>query len=265
VVFFLNYEIGEGFTFTSNFWTSDQPLHRYLIIPQSWTVALELCFYLCAPVLCKLRFRQLLLVMIGLWSLRFTLYFELGLMNDPWVYRFMPVELGVFCSGIFVYHCYELLSSGVGWHGSVFAAINRLRGNQLPYVAIIAVFMVMIEITARVLLSTLDGLYYSLVMVVIFACALPFLFEISRFSKVDRLLAEFSYPVYLIHFFILSLVASYWRQFPLLSNASPEQLTLLAMVVSILLAYFMIRFVCGPIDQIRSNRARCKPCDRLQP
>ena len=78
------------------------PLHAYLLLPVSWTIALELYFYILVPWLSSLRNRTLLgLLLLSLFlKIGGTLY---GLSHDPWDYRFFPFELCLFLAGFLIY------------------------------------------------------------------------------------------------------------------------------------------------------------------
>lgn len=48
-VMFFKHDAGESLRFTTNFWNSPSPLWNYLLIPQCWSIGVELTFYLIAP------------------------------------------------------------------------------------------------------------------------------------------------------------------------------------------------------------------------
>jgi peptidoglycan/LPS O-acetylase OafA/YrhL len=70
-----------------NFRNSELPLWHMLLVPQSWSIGIEITFYLLAPMLCKAKSRTIVFIGIALLAARFTgLFF--GLNQDPWTYRF---------------------------------------------------------------------------------------------------------------------------------------------------------------------------------
>jgi len=84
--------------FTQNFSKSDLPLYPGLIIPQAWTLGLEISFYLIAPFILA-RKKILFLLLIFSFAIRIILH-QIGLgREDPWVYRFFPAELAFFILG----------------------------------------------------------------------------------------------------------------------------------------------------------------------
>ncbi len=89
---------GKKLVFTPNFSKSDLPLYPGLIIPQAWTLGLEVSFYLIAPFILTRKKILFLLLMLS-FALRIFLY-QIGLgREDPWVYRFFPTELVFFILG----------------------------------------------------------------------------------------------------------------------------------------------------------------------
>ena len=81
------------------------PAHEFLLLPQAWSIGIELMFYLIAPFL--LRARTLVLVFVAAASLvlRVAMFRE-GLTYDPWTYRFFPSELCLFLLGGLAFRWY---------------------------------------------------------------------------------------------------------------------------------------------------------------
>ncbi|MFZ4115859.1 MAG: hypothetical protein ACOYK6_03935 [Chthoniobacterales bacterium] len=56
-VMFLSHDLGHPLHFTENFRTDHTPLWAYLLVPQCWSVGIELTFYAYVPFLNRLRSR----------------------------------------------------------------------------------------------------------------------------------------------------------------------------------------------------------------
>ncbi|MEO8728422.1 MAG: acyltransferase family protein, partial [Rhodoferax sp.] len=108
-VMFLADDAGRGLVFTSDFRTGSDPLYRYLLIPQAWTVSVELTFYLLVPFFSAMRSRTLLAIAIAALLARIYAYEVLGWKNDPWEYRFFPFELSLFLLGMLSQRLYRRL------------------------------------------------------------------------------------------------------------------------------------------------------------
>jgi peptidoglycan/LPS O-acetylase OafA/YrhL len=86
-----------------NFNFSELPLWHMLWVPQAWSLGVEVTFYICAPLLCKLKSKHLITLVFFLISLRITAWTILDLDKDPWSYRFFPFELPLFLIGVLLY------------------------------------------------------------------------------------------------------------------------------------------------------------------
>ena len=84
--------------FTGSFAHSDVPLYQGLLVPQAWTLGVELSFYLIAPFVLHSP-RRLLLLLLASLALRVALVASGIGRSDPWTYRFFPTELALFLAG----------------------------------------------------------------------------------------------------------------------------------------------------------------------
>lgn len=94
LVMFMGFNSG-NLQFNSNYLNSDPMAYRFLAVPQTWTLGLELMFYVLVPFIVKFRTRIIVLLILGSIGLRYFLYAK-GLNHDPWTYRFFPSELRYF-------------------------------------------------------------------------------------------------------------------------------------------------------------------------
>lgn len=191
---FLKQDYGQPLQFAANFAHSKSMLWHYLIIPQSWSLALELCFYAVAPLLNALKTINLVVIIVAATGLRTYLYNHLGLNYDPWTYRFFPCEVSTFLIGMLGYRMYR-----------------RFRNENLPavsgmhlwwfYAILLGGLLALAWITKEgEKLGVISYLTYFLFMIII-----PVLFLFSRESKFDRSLGELSFPVYLLHYALIPL------------------------------------------------------------
>jgi len=174
----LNLNNGQLF-FTSAFRNTVPEIWNYLILPQGWTIGLEITFYLFAPILNKQKTKTLFYFSIISLLARFLAVYFLNLNHDPWQYRFLPFEIIFFIAGIIVYRYYT--------HPFF----------QKIYFAI-PVFIATIYFKAIPNIV----LYYLLVLI-----SIPYLFNKFKNNKFDRFLGELSYPLYLCHFLIIDIFA----------------------------------------------------------
>jgi peptidoglycan/LPS O-acetylase OafA/YrhL len=109
-VLFFRDNAGEGLQFTSRFAAHLDPLWKYLVIPQCWTVSIELFFYALVPFLNRWKSLPLLLLCLGTFAFRIYAYEGLGLRHDPWMNRFFPFELGLFVVGMLSWRMHEFVN-----------------------------------------------------------------------------------------------------------------------------------------------------------
>jgi peptidoglycan/LPS O-acetylase OafA/YrhL len=156
------------------------------LLPQAWTIAFVLCFYLIAPFLLRKSLKVICISIVFAFSLRF-ISLNLGAHHDMWNSGIFLLELGFFLSGNLAYRVYVWLRA------------NNLKTVYYP----LAMFSSLLVIILYYHLPFKTPLLYS----VIFIC-MPVLFLGSKQDKLDRTLGDISYPVY-ISYYLLIQVAGY--------------------------------------------------------
>lgn len=192
IVLFLGITNDGTIVFAPSFDSTPNPLHLSLIVPQSWSLALELSFYLIAPFVLKKKW--VLLSILGV-----SLLLRLGLVAigvgtlDPWTYRFFPVEVGTFLAGAFI-------------HQFVAPRLAKIKGYKSKK------FSLSLNVALISLLFVLPLVENSLVRIsiLLLVCilGLPALFHQQSKSKIDNALGKLSYPVYLWHVLVITSVSS---------------------------------------------------------
>jgi peptidoglycan/LPS O-acetylase OafA/YrhL len=215
---------GHGFEFTSNFMATYPHVEKFLLVPQAWSLSIELGFYLLAPWLVRRSTRALVAILAVTLAARVALA-AVGLSFDPWTYRFFPVEVGSFVLGVLLYRSLKWRRSSravqwIAWAGLIAATLllSAVPDNWMTRVA-----------------------FYAYC-----AWALPLAFQLSRTSRLDRYLGELSYPVYLVHLLVIG-VALY-------SGWSGRSLALLIGVMVLGAAILIHELVQKPVDRYRATR-----------
>jgi peptidoglycan/LPS O-acetylase OafA/YrhL len=161
---------------------------EFLLIPQAWTMSLEMTFYLLAPWLT--RRGNLVLAMIAALSLGVSLYISsLPLPPDPWKARFFPAELQFFIYGIFSYRLYARLKT-------LAVPVWLPRTVALAFAGLVFGFA---QLPSWGHLR--DFVLYAATM-----ASLPCLFWLTRRRHFDRIVAELAYPMYIGHWTIMCVV-----------------------------------------------------------
>lgn len=216
----LNINSGQLF-FTSAFRNTIPEIWNYLILPQGWTIGLEITFYFFAPWIIKQKTKTLIIILVISLLARLFSYQFLGLGHDPWEYRFFPFEIPYFIAGILAYRFYKLYDLRSTIYIIVPIFLFTLFFQFIPFN------------TKRMLL------YYLIVFF-----SIPFLFQYTKDNKFDRLLGEISYPLYLCHFLVIDILAQ-------ILKVNHQFLGLYSLLISLpvaVLSYFLIQ---KPIQSLR--------------
>ena len=218
---------GSHFYYTMDYTASPYPVWRTLTLSPAWTLDLELTFYLLAPFLVNRRLRTIFAIIALSFVARFSWY-AMGHDVDPWNYRFFPFEIGLFVLGIAAYKVSKMLA----WRPSpplLYLIFTLAVGSILGY-------------------ELLGLSHSSFVYLFIFAAFIPYVFALTRSWKVDRFLADMSFPLYLAHWPVTSFVLDYlpvpWPEFPGIGPA----------IASVAAAAALVIFVERPIERWRQAR-----------
>lgn len=227
----LNTDTGNLF-FTANFHNTHPMLFQFLFVPQAWSIGVELIFYLIAPFLV----RRNLIVILGCLILSVMVRLALvhkGLPTDPWAFRFFPAALAYFLMGTVSYRIYKEIQT---------LQLKPVILNTAWAVAICAIFLF-----SLVNFPFKAGMYYPF-----FCLALPFIFERTKRLKLDSYIGDLSYPMYLNHMLLLSVLLYF-------GFSAPAWLGPVLAVTSVLGAVVLNELVSKPIEAIRQRRVRRSP------
>jgi peptidoglycan/LPS O-acetylase OafA/YrhL len=157
-----------------------------------WTLGAELTFYLFAPWLLRSD-RAALIVFVGSAVTRVVVYYTIGRHAQTyvaWSYFFPPATFMFFLLGHFARRV-PLVGAAGPW----------------PSVALLVAVLLLSYHGDRI---TDDGMI-SYSAAVMFAVALPGIFEATKNSRVFNWLGDLTYPLYLIHSLVLAqLYANWW-------------------------------------------------------
>jgi peptidoglycan/LPS O-acetylase OafA/YrhL len=222
-----------------------QAVYLYSIIPVSWSLSLELCFYAVAPYLARRRAWQIALLCAASFALRIWAVAAWSLDDAPFSDGFFPFELALFLAGILAYKLWAARRDAFdapAWRA--FALAVPLLAFAYPWLAGQAsVYQFFVPVRMLFLL--------------VLCAALPAIHGWSRHSRIDRTIGELSYPLYLVHWLILSLIPG--------GQGNPLR-TLCVAATAIAVAWAVTRTVDDRIEAIRTKiRNRAQLCDDRQP
>jgi peptidoglycan/LPS O-acetylase OafA/YrhL len=197
------------------------------MLAPAWTLELELTFYLLAPAIVTRSLRTIFAIIALTFAARFSWY-AMGHNVDPWNYRFFPFELGLFVLGIATYR----ISTIFPW---------------APRRELVCVIFALV-VASIVRHDMLGPFQQSFIYLFVFAAFLPHIFALTRSWKVDRFLADMSFPLYLAHwpiaFFVYDFLPVPWPKFPGIVPA----------LASVVAAAALVIFVEWPVERWRQAR-----------
>jgi peptidoglycan/LPS O-acetylase OafA/YrhL len=202
-----------------------------LLIPQAWSLALELWFYLLVPLLWRASDRTLWIIVAA--SLALRLIIVLSLPFVPWQQRFFPAEIMFFVLGMLSFRR----------SNDVLNIVRNGRACLLTVSALIlfAGWLQPVAFPWRAPLES-EAIWPSSILVgVIFYLTLPAMFSLTGRSNIDRLIGEFSYPIYLLHIMLWYFVEPRFLLLACIAASSP-----------------LVFFVELPLERWRNNRLRAK-------
>jgi peptidoglycan/LPS O-acetylase OafA/YrhL len=210
------------------------PAWRFLFVPQSWSISIELLFYLMVPWLISLRTRTLVVLgglslgfyLAGYWLVYPALFHLLS-------YFFFPFHLVLFILGMLAYR-----------HSDVYLArLNR----PLRIGLVTAMFTLLMA--AQFLPSGIKGISC----IVLVFLSLPILFEWTRASRFQKYVGDLSYPVYICHIFVKWVLLALAGVTRVGVSSPPGWLLLLG---SIAMSALLLWLVDYPVDRWRQQRLR---------
>jgi peptidoglycan/LPS O-acetylase OafA/YrhL len=229
LVLFLGLNSTGHLFFTANFWNTSPLLYTFLLVPQAWTIGLEITFYLIAPFLVRRRLNFIILIICISLAIRILLNSK-GLSNDPWNYRFFPNEIVFFLFGNLGYKIYKK-----------FEKVDIKRAY---------LFIVLISVLALILFFDLINLPGKIYLFFgIFSLALPFIFKMSKSSKIDSAIGDLSYPIYISHTIIITILKG---RLPGIVRILGEGITVI--LITILFSILLNKFIAKPMEGLRQRR-----------
>lgn len=196
-----------------------------LLVPQSWSLSMELMFYALAPFLARLNWGWLVAIVAASIGLRFAGQ-ALPVDYNLWQGRLFPTALFLFVLGMLAQRALPLatrLPKAAGW----IAALGLLA---------LIVCLPMLG---------LDNATSRWVMYGAITALIPFIFNAFKDNAFDRWIGDLSYPMYLCHLVIVALVLIY----------EPPLAAWVAIGGTLLASALLLVLVDRPVDRWRQRRA----------
>lgn len=228
LVMFLGLDISSGeLFFTSDYYQTNPKLYWFLLVPQAWTISIEILFYVIAPFIVKRSWYIIVFLIVLSFGLRQFIYAN-DLDHDPWTYRFFPTELLFFLLGTLGYEIYKNIK-----YKSIYPSLLK------------AIFGFMLIFTLS--FSFVDFQYKMILYFMTIFLSIPFVFLLSKNWKIDRFFGELSYPIYIAHILVIMIVT-------FLDLKVFKSVGLAVIIITIFFAVLLNKFVANKIEIYRQNR-----------
>jgi peptidoglycan/LPS O-acetylase OafA/YrhL len=210
------------------------PAWNFNILRQSWSVSVEMMFYLLAPFICVARrWVQVAIVLVA--AAAHLLAWRLLPTTLAWnvTYYSFPLQLGYLTLGVLSFYLVNPLFSRQRIHPGIAAAILA------PFAGTILFWGWMPETLAW-------GLCIGLAFF-----AIPLLFNLTRRLPGDRFFGDLSYPMYLAH------IPCKWLMLACMRVTSADSAIVPAWMLlafTVLVATALVRLVDYPVDRWRQAR-----------
>lgn len=233
-VMFSGIENGQ-LAFAADFRQSEVALYEGLIIPQAWTLGVELAFYVVAPFILPRRKLIWTLLVLSL-AIRAYLVFKGIALKDPWTYRFFPTELALFLIGALSHQI--LMPFYIKAAGDKIILLSKLT-SMLMVLYLICYSMI-----------PLKEIIKAPIMFTFFIMFLPFAFIFQNQSGLDKRIGELSYPIYIGHMLVIWAVVSFSAK---IGNTGTLFISICSVLISILSAMFLNEFIGKRFEKIRQQ------------
>lgn len=201
------------------------------VVPPAWSLGLEVCFYLLIPFLLIYKARGVAFVLsVGVYMVACFGYIN----TDVYGYRLLPGVLFIFLCGSYLYKPNTL--------GLVITAGTAIAA-ALIFVAIMAGFVERRPFNAEVSVGI--------------ALGVPVVYLLTKFKyhRVDELLGNISYGVFLNHFMVMYILRAFWPV------AYSVNMVILVLGLAYLLSCLTYRYVELPALKLRHalrSRGKCE-------
>ena len=236
--------------------------NNFNILIQSWSLDLEILFYILTPFILTIRKNLLIFILIFLSiSLRFILAsnnFNYTF-SHFWTHAFFPSELATFLLGALSYRLYFYYKSVI--YNNVKDNLSFIiYGNNILPLCFITFILIFFLFLFGNPLNTDNYNYFGgewdkglfgvpngyWLIILLNALYIPFLFDFFKNSKIDSFFGHLSYPMYICHFSVIVFLNKL--------NADSYLLSLYTFLITLFISIILVLFIEKPITKYRHRK-----------
>lgn len=241
------------------------------IIGVSWTLEVEMMFYLFVPFILLLPSTYVFLIGLTSVGIR-TIMAVNDYTHHFWGYGFFPAELSIFLLGSISCRFYIFITKAASMNADLLKKIGHEKMDLIKRLALLlnkksTLSVIYILVIIRIIYfyrytgvgvfsgggwgSGLYGVPYGYWGVIFYtALFLPLLFFITKNLKWDSFIGNISYPFYLIHSFVIYILTKI--------NTDSNDIALYTLIISLFLSVLLVIFIENPVDNYRHKKFLAK-------
>jgi peptidoglycan/LPS O-acetylase OafA/YrhL len=229
--YYFSSDISHGFKLIQGF-NGGPGLTIYDFVRPGWSLGVEICFYLIAPFIIR---NMRAIIIVATTSLLINLYWiHVEAKFEPWRCMFFPSVVYLFMMGAMSYHVFL-----GGW-------FRKINWKDVLLVLLMCVVLKFVsdKINAdRPVYFAFEPLKFAY-----YALAIPLLFTITKNWRWDRFVGELSYPLYLSHVLIYSII---------IFSGYPETTATgtFALIITLIISVLLVIIIDAPLDKWRHRVA----------
>ena len=216
------------------------------LVPQAWSLGIEVSFYLIAPFVFKHGLTGIVTLLVASILFRVVVLGN-GYLDLPWDRSVFLSEFTYFALGMISYKFYR--AAPTQW----FTKVN-CRLLLLLSVSAFLIYAWMVPVTnvnvgdRRIIEMIFHWIFFFVSPVVI-----PFVFHLTRESKIDFLVGELSYPIYITH--LITLVMFFQHLGPFMRDSGMDDLLRMFVSVGVVIvgASLATLLVSVPVEYLRGR------------
>lgn len=222
--------------FVINYRESDIGLWKALLVPQAWTLGVELTFYLVAPFILGRSKIVFLLVLISIVTRIYLIQIGLGT-KDPWTYRFFPTELALFLLGALA-------------HQMLLPRYKKYLSERRLGVIASSTTCFLILVTLTYWLVPMSNIIKTVFFFSLFFLFMPLAFQFQSEHNWDKWVGDLSYPIYICHILVIEVLKLVSEKIGITDNTI---VAISAVIASVAVAIVLNYVIGKPVELFRNQ------------